>query len=237
MKKIFFVLLIIVLFSLAPSIAAHKNKSIEIYPYFSQHSMDGDTFLENTTTYGMRIGFNFSKTMQGEFLYSVGDTETDSYGILYVDPTFFEETPQEVFEEDEIRMWFFNFIYNFRTPKENLVPYIIAGAGRYRIIREFDIIDSQTRQPVLVHSRTGDPIVTRDSQSSPAFTIGGGIRSYVSKRFAVRFEVKAIQFSHDVSGLTYDSNDFEYGFRLNDDDFLNYEASLGIAILLGGRER
>ncbi len=236
MKKIILILLTLVMLPFASTLAAHKNKSIEIYPYFAQHSIDGDTSLENTYTYGLRIGFNFSKILEGEFLYAVGDSEAGSYGILYVDPTDLEETPQNVFEEDEISMWFFNFIYNFRTPKENLVPFIIAGAGRYRIVREFDIFDAVTGQLVLADPDSGIPIDTRDSQSSPAFTLGGGIRSYVSKRFAFRFEVRAISYEHEISGLTYHADDFEYGFRLNDDSYINYEATLGISILLGGRE-
>ncbi len=236
MKKIILSLLIVVMLSIAPALAAHKKKSIELYPYFAQHSIDGDTFLENTYTYGFRIGFNFSKMMEGEFLYAVGDTETDPYDILYVDPFYSVEMPQRVIEEDEINMWFFNYIFNFRTPRENLVPYAIAGVGRYRIVREFQVFNAETGRPILTDPATGDPINTRDSQSSHAFTLGGGIRTYISPRFAFRFELRAIQYEHDHAGLTYDTDAEAYGFRLTDDDFINYEATLGIAILLGGRE-
>ena len=240
MKKIVLILSILILLSSTFALSEHKDKSIELYPFLSYEAFDGNTSLNNTFLHGIRLGFNFSETMEGEFLYSVGKTDANTYSILYIYPIYFYEVKQMVQEDDEISQWSFNFIYNFKTARENIVPYALIGAGRFRIVRELDIYNAVTGQPIYdyIDPETWKliPIPRRDSQSSPSFTLGGGIRSFFSKRFAFRFEVRAIQYKHNISGLTYDTDTYDYTFKLTDDDFLNYEASLGLSFFFGGKE-
>ncbi len=247
MKKIIFILSILILFSSTLALSEHKKQSIELYPYISQEAFDSSTFLQDTLLYGIRIGFNFSKKMQGEFLYSNGETDAEPYKISFVRliPNAEEEVGQVVHEEDEISIWGFNFIFNFKTPKDNLVPYAIAGLGRFRIVREFSVFDLEQRVFIDKNPTTSNSIPLRDSQSSHSFTLGGGLRSYLSKRIALRFELRAIQYKHGASGLTFnvvrdpdgtfDYEKSEYAFKLTDDDFLNYEVSLGLSFLFGGK--
>jgi opacity protein-like surface antigen len=78
-----------------------------------------------------------------------------------------------------------NYIYNFSTVREKWVPYVTGGVGGTRN----EIALSDNNQPAQVNSNLMD---TGPDRSQTVFTgnFGGGLKYFITERFALRFDVR-----------------------------------------------
>ncbi len=226
MKRTIIILSALLVLSTSSLFAQQKIKSVELTPFFNWENFDSGIFVNDASLYGLKIGFNFSKRMEGEFVYSLGSSDSDPYLIFY-EETFMLDAR----EDDDISFWSFNFIYNFKPLKEKLVPFAEAGLGRYRIKRTTDVFFHNEESGET--ERVGRWI---DSQSAPTMLLGGGLRYFFTKRYALRFEVTGTRYKHDVTGISYNSDLDEFYRKTTDDTFMNVQTSFGLSIFLGGKE-
>ncbi|MEW5806491.1 MAG: outer membrane beta-barrel protein [Acidobacteriota bacterium] len=226
MKKSVTVLFLLFLFSLSLSLAQHKEKSVEMTPLLTWEMFDSETGVDDTPLLGLKLGFNFSKHLEGEFVYSLGTINSDSFQIINEDVRYLDAD-----EDDDIAHWSANFVFNFKPIKEKFIPYAEGGMGRLRIKRTYNVWSDNPGTGATEY--VGRWI---DSQSSPSYLFGGGFRYYFKKRFAFRLEVAGVQYHHDVTGLTFDGSNDEYYFTTTDSNLFNIKTSLGFSILFGGKE-
>jgi hypothetical protein len=78
-----------------------------------------------------------------------------------------------------------NYVYNFSAIREKWVPYVTAGLGGTR----HEIALSDNNQPAQLNSNLME---TGPERHQTAFTgnFGGGLKYFISERFALRFDVR-----------------------------------------------
>ena len=117
-----------------PAAAQLGAGSWEVEPFVGVTSYDDDLFLDTTTGFGGRLGYNFTDNwaLEGTFNYTPGaEFEIDDGVDLDVGP------------ETDVILAHANLNYNFLLNNSRLVPFLTAGGGLAN--RSFDNdIDSET---------------------------------------------------------------------------------------------
>ncbi|MGM0453789.1 MAG: outer membrane beta-barrel domain-containing protein [Thermodesulfobacteriota bacterium] len=109
-----FMLLAFLVATVAGVHAGHRSDSLMISPFAGGYLFDSDVDLEDEFTYGLGLGYNFSKNFAMEAAANYADTET-------------ENTAAGV----DTFLYRLDGLYHF-MPDNRLVPYIAAGAGAFK---------------------------------------------------------------------------------------------------------
>jgi len=114
------------------------------------------------------------------------------------------DTQDSVFNVIDVTVGEFqvNYVFNFIFDRhQKIVPYATAGLGSIR----FDV---------------DDPVFGKDHETDDLFSLGGGVRFFVGRRFNIRLDARSIFFTGDNRVLA-------------DQDFQNRQASVGVGWVLG----
>jgi len=110
----FFIGIVLGLLVLAQSgigAAEVKAGSFTVTPMFGVYAFEGDQDLDSAPTYGLGLGYNFTKNWAAEFLFNYINTSSQA-GAGDVDGTLYR----------------LDGLYHFR-PESKLAPYVAAGIG------------------------------------------------------------------------------------------------------------
>ncbi|WP_298038537.1 OmpA family protein [uncultured Desulfuromonas sp.] len=123
MKRMTQAILVLVIFGLLAGTALAENRagSLTLAPTIGGYVFDGDQGLEDDLTYGVGLGYNFTKNWAAELAYNYVNTESE-FGTL---------------DDFEVYVARLNALYNFRADKD-LVPFLSAGPG-------WTFLDSDTK--------------------------------------------------------------------------------------------
>jgi len=105
------------------AISEIKPKSFSITPLIGQHIFDEDQHIENDTTIGLALGYNFTEHWGVELMYNYGQFVRNFYDEFF-DDCCCCELDGHILHMDAL--------YHFR-PDKRLVPYIAAGVGDRRL--------------------------------------------------------------------------------------------------------
>lgn len=93
--------------------AGHRTDSFMISPFIGGYAFDSDLNIEDEMTYGIGLGYNFTKNLAAEAVFNYTDTELDN-GASDVDGNLYR----------------LDMLYHF-MPENRLVPYVAAGLGAF----------------------------------------------------------------------------------------------------------
>ena len=105
--------LIMILGVASGAAAEHRADSFTISPYLGGYAFDSDLNLEDDFTYGLGLGYNFSKNWAAETSFNYAESELDS-GSTDVDTYLYR----------------LDALYHF-MPDKRFVPYVAAGIGAF----------------------------------------------------------------------------------------------------------
>jgi OOP family OmpA-OmpF porin len=147
-----------------PAFAQLGARSVEVQPFVGAVSYDDDLFLDTSTGFGARLGYNFTDNwaLEGNFNYTPGadfDVGDD-----------FDSDVQ--LPETTVILAHGNLNYNFLLNQSRLVPFLTAGGG----IASFNV--------------DNDDNIAEDSSTDGEVNAGGGLKLFLSETVAVRGDVR-----------------------------------------------
>lgn len=184
-----------------------RDQTIEISPFagylfggeFSRGTtalFDFDVDADDAPTYGARLGFNLSSTFQLEL--QVSHTETAFVTRSGDDGGLFGSDGEEEFGDLDIDYALGYMTFNFG--QRRVVPYITLGAGVARL-KPGPIVICPFVPPCFEE--------TPDSETRFTASLGGGIKTFFTPNFGLRFDGRGY-----ATSLKNDDND--------DDDFCGF---------------
>lgn len=203
-----------------------RDRTVEISPFagylfggeFSRGTtalFDFDVNADDAPTYGARLGFNLSSTFQLEL--QVSHTETAFVTGNDDDGELFGGDGEEEFGDLDIDYALGYMTFNFGHRR--VVPYITLGAGVARL------------DPHITIMCVTAPCPQPDEETRFTASLGGGIKTFFTPNFGLRFDGRGYATSlKDDDG---DDDDDFCGFSddcdSNNRDWLtNGEVSLGL---------
>lgn len=222
--------LLLTLFSVALAGAASaqvRDRTVEISPFagylFGGEFSRGTTELFNfdveaddAPTYGARLGFNLTSTFQLEL--QVSHTETD-FVTKDDDGGLFGDDSEQEFGELDIDYALGYMTFNFG--RRRVVPYVTLGAGVARL-KPGPIVICPFNPPCFEQ--------TPDDETRFTASLGGGIKTFFTPNFGLRFDGRG--YATSLTDNNDDNDDFCGFFDDCDSDredwLTNGEVSLGL---------
>lgn len=200
---------LLTLFSVALAGAASaqvRDRTVEISPFagylfggeFARGTTDlfaFDVEADDAPTYGARLGFNLNSTFQLEL--QVSHTETD-FVTRDNDGALFGGDSEQKFGELDIDYALVYMTFNFG--RRRVVPYVTLGAGVARL-KPGPIVICPFNPPCFE--------TTPDSETRFTASLGGGIKTFFTPNFGLRFDGRGY-----ATSLTDNAN--------NDEDFCGF---------------
>lgn len=214
--------LVLVVLMIVPTqlVAKNREKAWEfgaMFGWMDTDTPDSDTLtkIDNSSSLGLRFGYNFSPTVEAEIFADyqssqapTSDNATSLFGMpeMQIDPNMGEAflgVTGGAEDEDITALRAVAVITgNFLTDREtNTIPYITAGLGVIQETREGYTYEFTVRTtpdpnvPTTFTDSTRTDKINERFDSSAILTIGVGARTFFSDNFGVRYEIRYIH--HD----------------------------------------
>lgn len=145
----------------APAFAEVKDGQFEIAPFAGYHIFEDEQNLEDGLTYGIRLGYSFTRHWAIEGAISKVNSKVDDASITGASAGQFRSPTDDV----DLLLYQLDALYHF-LPDNKFSPYIVGGYG------------------VTDYS----PSISDDEMST--FNFGVGAKYWVSDNLAVRFDLR-----------------------------------------------
>ena len=167
-----------------PAFAEVKAGQVQISPFVGYHMFESDQNLEDSVTYGVRLGYSFTPAWAIEGAVSAVGSSVDDVSRVGAEEGQFRSPMDNV----DLLLYQLDALYHFR-PDQKFSPYLVGGYG---------VVDY-------------DPGISDKAMS--AFNFGVGAKYWVSEKLALRFDLRDHMVSemfdhayHNISatvGLTF----------------------------------
>lgn len=150
--------------ALSASLPAHaeiKERQVEISPFVGFHVFESDQNLEDGLTYGIRLGYSFTRHWAVEGAVSMVNSSVDDSSIIGASPGQFRSPTDDV----DLTLYQLDALYHF-LPDNKFSPYIVGGYG----------------------ATDYSPSISDDRMST--FNLGVGAKYWVSENLALRFDLR-----------------------------------------------
>lgn len=144
-----------------PAHAEITDGQVEISPFAGYHVFESDQNLENGATYGIRLGYSFTRHWAVEGAVSMVNSGVDDASIFGAKEGQFRSPTDDV----DLTLYQLDALYHF-LPDNKLSPYIVGGYG------------------------AADYSPSISDKEMSAFNLGAGVKYWVSDRLALRFDVR-----------------------------------------------
>ena len=187
MKKIFMLTVIIMLTVVVTAAQAEvKAGSVSVTPFVGYYFFEGNQDLKNSPTFGLRVGYNFTKNWGIEGFGSYTQTEIQNMG---------SEPWQDVYS------YGIEGLYHF-MPEGRLVPFIAIGLGGIFYGKGY----------TYRNSSYGDYF----EQSQYSVDYGAGLKFFLTDNIALRADVRhVLPLNSTKNNPDYLHNDFLATFGIN----------------------
>ncbi len=150
--------------ALASSLPAHaeiKERQVELSPFVGYHVFESDQNLEDGLTYGIRLGYSFTRHWAVEGAVSMVNSSVDDASIIGASPGQFRSPTDDV----DLTLYQLDALYHF-LPDNKFSPYIVGGYG----------------------ATDYSPSIADDKMST--FNLGVGAKYWISENLALRFDLR-----------------------------------------------
>lgn len=144
-----------------PAQADTRDHTLEISPFAGYHVFESNQNLENGLTYGVRLGYHFTRHWTVEGAVSMVNSAVDDAGITGASPGQFRSPADDV----DLLLYQVDALYHFR-PNNKLSPYLVGGYG----------------------AADYSPSISNKEMST--FNLGGGIKYWLTDTVALRLDVR-----------------------------------------------
>lgn len=150
--------------AMATALPAHadiKDGQVEISPFAGYHVFESDQNLEDGLTYGIRLGYSFTRHWAVEGAVSMVNSSVNDTAIVGANEGQFRSPTDDV----DLVLYQLDALYHF-LPDNKFSPYIVGGYG------------------------AADYSPSISDKDMSAFNLGAGVKYWISDRLALRFDVR-----------------------------------------------
>lgn len=141
-----------------------QSGRFEVGPFVGYHYFDDKQNLEDSFSYGGRLGYNFTSNLGAEITLGVVDSNVDDKSLVGREKGQYRSPTGSV----DLKYYQVDAIYQF-SPKQRLSPFITAGIGR---------------------SLYSPGVMNNDSNT---MNLGIGAKYWVKNDIAVRVDIRAFE--------------------------------------------
>ena len=190
MKKIFMLTVVIMLtFVVTAAQAEVKAGSVSLTPFAGYYFFEGNQDLKNSPTFGLRVGYNFTKNWGIEGFGSYTQTQNEFQPTIYWEPW------------QDIQTYGIEGLYHF-MPEGRLVPFIAIGVGGIFYGKGY----------TYRNSSYGDYF----EQSQYSVDYGAGLKFFLTDNIALRADVRhVLPLNGTWNNPDYVHNNFLATFGIN----------------------
>jgi OmpA-OmpF porin, OOP family len=142
----------------------NQSGRFEVSPFVGYHYFGKKQNLEDSFSYGGRLGYNFSRNLGAEVTLGVVKAHVDDKSLVGLAKGQYRSPTDSV----DVKYYQVNAIYQF-SPAQRLSPFVTAGIGR---------------------SRYSPRVMNNDSNT---INLGVGAKYWVKRDIAVRIDVTAFE--------------------------------------------
>ncbi len=186
---------VLLLTTAGTAIAEQRAGAITLSPFIGGYTFDGVQRLETRPVYGLRLGYDITKSLGVETTFDYVSTKISS------------NNPGQISPNNGSNLNVFNYrlegIYNF-MPTSKFVPFVAVGGGG----------------STITNRRSNEK-----SNNDATANAGVGFKYFLGEDLALRADTRAIMsFHHNID------------FKGGGDTWMNYEYTLGLQFLFGGKK-
>lgn len=154
-------LVLVSLASAVPAQAQTEGGKFELSPFVGYHTFESEQNLEDSFTYGLRLGYNLTRHWALEGAVSFVDSNVDDTFLTATRKGQFSSPTTDV----DVTMYQLDALYHFR-PQSKLSPFLVLGYG----------------------ATDYSPSISDDDMST--FNFGAGAKYWLADNVAVRFDLR-----------------------------------------------